>query len=285
MTEITTYSPHTALSEQMDYARAASTADMLPDAYRGKPANILIAIGLGEKMGLSPAESLYRINVIKGKPTAAAELIAANVRRAGHKLRVTTTDTSATCVIIRADDPEFPFEVTRDVEWARSMGLEKNDNYRKQLATMLQWRAITACARVACPEALYGVAYTPDEMHDLDGGRQERAASSGSAATRLRAAMRPAEVQDAEPAEVVVVEAVSEPDAATDDTATPQQIRKLFHDLRALGLGGEDTRDETLAWIGMQIGHEITTTKELTKAEVSHVIDAIADTLRGDGAA
>ena len=37
-------------------------------------------------------------------------------------------------------------------------------DYKKQAATMLQWRAITACARLACPEALYGVAYTPDEV-------------------------------------------------------------------------------------------------------------------------
>ena len=31
---------------------------------------------------------------------------------------------------------------------------------------MLQWRASTAVARLACPEALYGVAYTADEMAD-----------------------------------------------------------------------------------------------------------------------
>ena len=31
---------------------------------------------------------------------------------------------------------------------------------------MLQWRAITAVARLACPEALYGVTYTPDEAAD-----------------------------------------------------------------------------------------------------------------------
>jgi hypothetical protein len=82
----------TVLTEQMDYARAVSSASMLPDNYRGKPADILLAVGLGSSMGLSPAESLYRISVIKGKPTASAELIAANVRKAGHKLRVATDE-------------------------------------------------------------------------------------------------------------------------------------------------------------------------------------------------
>lgn len=159
----------TNLGEQMDYARAVSVANLLPQAYRGKPADIMLAMGLGQAMGLSPAESLYRIDVIQGKPTASAELIAANVRKAGHKLRVIGDDQSATAIIIRADDPDFEFKVTRDRAWAQAMGLTSKDNYKKQPGTMLQWRAITAAARLACPEALYGVAYTPDEMTDIPG--------------------------------------------------------------------------------------------------------------------
>lgn len=152
----------------MEYAKALSSAAMLPDAYRGKPADIMLAIGLGQSMGLSPAESLYRIAVIKGKPTASAELIASNVRKAGHVLRVVADEAGVRvkATIIRADDPDFEHSVVRDMEWAKSMGLVNNDNYKKQALTMLQWRAITACARLACPEALYGVAYTPDELTD-----------------------------------------------------------------------------------------------------------------------
>jgi hypothetical protein len=73
---------------------------------------------------------------------------------------------SVTASIWRSDDPEFEHTVTRDADWAKSMGLLNNDNYKKQGQTMLEWRAITAVARLACPEALYGVSYTPDEMHD-----------------------------------------------------------------------------------------------------------------------
>jgi hypothetical protein len=182
----------TVLTEQMDYARAVSSASMLPDNYRGKPADILLAVGLGSSMGLSPAESLYRISVIKGKPTASAELIAANVRKAGHKLRVVTDEAGkrVKATIIRADDPDFAFEVVRDMAWAAQMGLDKNDNYRKQPLTMLQWRAITAVARLACPEALYGVAYTADEMSDSP----EPQRSSGLGAVLAQ----PVDVSDAE---------------------------------------------------------------------------------------
>ena len=185
-TDLAIHTPGGDLADQMNYAKAAASASMLPDAYRGKPADILIAVGLGQSMGLSPAESLYRISVIKGKPTASAELIAANVRKAGHKLRVRGDDTSCTAQIIRADDPEFPFEVTRDMAWAQQMGLARNDNYQRQPGTMLQWRAITAVARLACPEALYGVAYTPDEMWDTRGG-----------APSFEATVEPARAEDA----------------------------------------------------------------------------------------
>lgn len=174
MSEIELHQNPSALTEQMDYARAVSSGSMLPDAYRGKPADILLAVGLGQSMGLSPAESLYRIAVIKGKPTASAELIAANVRKAGHKLRVTTDEAGVRvkATIIRADDPDFPFEVVRDLAWAKSMGLADQPNYKKQPLTMLQWRAISAVARLAAPEALYGVQYTPDELSDIGEQRQ-----------------------------------------------------------------------------------------------------------------
>lgn len=152
---------------QKDYAKIASRSELVPQAYRGKPADALIAITLGQAMGLNMAESLYRINVIGGKPTAAAELIAANVRKAGHRLRVVGDEQSCTATIVRADDPDFEHSVTRDVAWAQRMGLASKENYKKQPGTMLQWRAITAVARIACPDALYGVAYTPDEVVDL----------------------------------------------------------------------------------------------------------------------
>ena len=170
MSEIVRVEPQTlTMSEQMQFSEIASQGDMVPQAYRGKPANALIAIGLGQAMGLSAAESLYRIDVIQGKPTASAELIASNVRKAGHKLRVEVDEqnTSVRATIWRADDPEFPHSVVRDMAWAKQMGLANKDNYKKQPTTMLQWRAISAVARLACSEALYGVTYTPDEVSDL----------------------------------------------------------------------------------------------------------------------
>ena len=67
------------------------------------------------------------------------------------------------------------------------MGLTSKDNYKKQPGTMLQWRAISAVARLACPEALYGVAYTADELGDTNPAGTEPKQSGTS---RIRQAMQ-----------------------------------------------------------------------------------------------
>lgn len=179
-----------SMADELSFAQTVADGSLLPQAYRGNPANVLIAVNLGQAMGLGPAESLYRINVIQGKPTASAELIAAQVRKAGHKLRIDKDEArqSVTATIVRCDDPDHPFSETRDAAWAKSMGLASKDNYRKQPMTMLTWRAITAAARIACPEALYGVAYTPDEMADF---QPEARATEASAAPRSAATAKP----------------------------------------------------------------------------------------------
>lgn len=154
------------VAEQMQYADVICKGSLVPQAYRGNAANVLIAMDFGRSMGLSPAESLYRITVINGKPTASAELIAANVRRAGHRLRVRKDEKarSATVEIIRADDPDYTFSATWDMAKAQQAGLSGKDNWKKYPLAMLTARAITECARDACPEALYGVAYTGEEL-------------------------------------------------------------------------------------------------------------------------
>jgi hypothetical protein len=261
------------LAVQMDYARAVSTANLLPQAYRGKPADIMLAVGLGSAMGLSPAESLYRIDVIQGKPTASAELIAANVRKAGHRLRVRGDDTSCTATIIRSDDPEFEFTVTRDVAWAQAMGLTGKDNYKKQPGTMLQWRAITAVARLACPEALYGVAYTADEMHDQPEQRQGGlAAALGETTAEQVETIKPDEPKPCPVAEC--------PNTAGACPGHPVPMldpksslgRKMF---ATLGDAGITEKAAHLTYVSDVVGREITTSTELTEDEASRVIDAV----------
>lgn len=282
MTDIVRREPQTlAIPDQIRYAEYITNGNMVPQAYRGNPANAVIAIGLGEAMGLSPAESLYRIDVIQGKPTASAELIASNVRKAGHKLRVRVDERamSVTATIVRADDPDYEHTVVRDMTWAKTMGLDSKDNYKKQPLTMLQWRAITAVARLACSEALYGVQYSGDELEDMGETSGTPAPKPATAASRL---LPPSPQPPAEaPVEAVMAddngEVLDEPQEPAQH-ASEAQI-KLLRD--AMARAGHTTPRA----MGAAIADKLGTAKaphELTPSEADWLIQAFEEEANGE---
>lgn len=153
-----------ALGAKMKYAQMLAESGLLPKDYRGKPANVLYAVEYGQMLGLQPMAAITGIHIIEGKPSASAGLISALVRRAGHKLRVTGDAKSATCTIVRADDPDYQFTVTFTIVDAATAGLTGKDVWKKYAASMLKARAVSQCARDACEEALFGLHYTPEEL-------------------------------------------------------------------------------------------------------------------------
>lgn len=220
------------ISEQKDIAALYAQSTLVPEAYRNKPADVFVAVTLGQSVGISPIQSLSEINVIKGKPTMSASLIAAQVRKAGHKLRIEVEETPgkecAICTIIRRDDPDHPFVSKRDRAWAQRMGLLNNSNYIKQPATMLKKRAITDCARDACSEALCGIDYTPDEMSDFDDVEAKVEDESKTVEPTKN-------VKPKQNVEIIEAEVVNEPkpNTAMPRLATREQkdkILKLLHD-------------------------------------------------------
>jgi len=258
MTDLARVQDAGSLATDMEYARVVAVGDLLPPAYRGKPANVLLAMGLGKAMGLSPAEALYRIHVIQGRPTAAAELIASNVRKAGHRLRVSGDETQARATIIRSDDPEFEFESVWTLDRARRLDLANKDGWKKQPGTMMRWRAVTEVARLACPEALYGVAYVADEI-----GEFVQSAPAPRATADMFAAPAEGDVQDAE---------VVASDAETAEPITAAQLKALHTLLSKADMD----RDAAIAWFCQRTDRDITSSKDLTKAEASGLIDALS---------
>lgn len=153
-----------SLDAATEYAKKISVSDLLPDAYKGKPGNVLLAIEYGRSVGIDPITAMNMVHTIKGKPTASAQLVGALVRRAGHRLRVSWDGTTAVAEINRADDPDFTFRAEWTLERAKKAGISNNPNYSNHLPAMLKARAITEVSRDACPEALAGIAYVADEV-------------------------------------------------------------------------------------------------------------------------
>jgi len=173
-----------SLAEQREYARLLATAGLLPKQYRDRPGDILLALAYADSLNLPVAQIFVGLHVIEGTPSMSAELMQALVRRAGHKIRTVTTpgaallDQSATCTIVRRDDPE-PFAESfsiADAVQAKLLTITAEGTLRSRTKNgeptpwelypraMLKARATSAAARAHCADVLAGVSYTPEEI-------------------------------------------------------------------------------------------------------------------------
>lgn len=154
------------LEAKMQFARALAAASLLPRQYQQNPGNVLIAMELGEALGIPAIQAINSIHVIEGKPSASADLMAALVRKAGHKLRVTVSRNPLHVIatLIRADDPDYPFEAEWDEEKAKTAGLIGKGNWKTYPDQMMRNRAITEVIRMGASDAMYGVIYSPEEL-------------------------------------------------------------------------------------------------------------------------
>lgn len=124
----------------------------------------LAVMQTGKELGIGPMQALRSINVIEGKPTMSAELIAGLVlaRIPGAVLRVAET-TDKLCVV-QAARPGQPVTVFRfSWEDATRAGINSKHNWKTYPAAMLRARCLTAAARAIFPDATMGL-YDPDEL-------------------------------------------------------------------------------------------------------------------------
>lgn len=168
-----------SLTEKQQYAVALSQAgELVPRNFWTKPQNvdgvmvpprpnpgaILYMLETAAMVGVNPMVGLTNIHIIEGKPSLSANLQAALVREAGHRLRIWVEGDKAICEIVRSDDPDFTFRVEWGDAEMNAAGLANKDNWKKYRRSMKKARATTECIREACPEVLMGATYSPDEL-------------------------------------------------------------------------------------------------------------------------
>lgn len=242
------------LADRMRYAEALAASSLLPKAYQRQPANVLLAVELGQALGIPSIQAINGIHVVEGKPTASADLIASLVRRAGHKLRIAEQgagDTlSVTATLIRADDPDFAFTATWDMAKAKAAGLVNKGVWKSYPGQMLRARAITEVCRQGASDALYGVIYTPEEL--------------GADPSKPAPAHAPAPAPVMSLAEAVAAEA-----AAPSDEQTAE-LGRLLRDR------GMRTAAEQMGCISEALGREVHARGDLTADDVARVIDVLS---------
>lgn len=117
----------------------------------------------GFELGISPMQALDGITVIQNKTTVSPQLMLALINRSGELADIKITSDATRAEVTMTRKGRSPHVETFTMANATSMGLAGKDNWKKQPAVMLKWRAVSACARVVFPDVIQGM-YTPEEM-------------------------------------------------------------------------------------------------------------------------
>jgi hypothetical protein len=143
-------------------AKALVDSGFLPQSVN-TPQKAVAIMMLGRELGIPPWAALSTINVIQGKPTVSPQLMLALINRSGQlaNMECIAEPDKATVTMLRRG--RVPHTETFTMKDAAALNLTGKDNYKKQPATMLKWRAVAACARVVFPDVILGL-YTPEEM-------------------------------------------------------------------------------------------------------------------------
>ena len=144
-------------------AEMLAKANIVPKAFRGKPADVLAAILWGDELGLGPMAAMNFIDIIDGNPTLNTEGRVALVRRAGHSIQITATATQATAHGKRRDTGDEQ-TVTWTMEMAKRAKLSGKQVWQAYPEAMLTSRAVSQLTRNLFPDVTGGFSYAAEEV-------------------------------------------------------------------------------------------------------------------------
>lgn len=156
------------VTECADLAKRFAQSTLIPEALRGKEADVFVTLLAGQELGLSPMASLRAIHVVKGRPILSADTMVALVlgRGAAAYFRcIEESDERATYETLRVGAPE-PQRATWTIADARRAGLT-GGNWTSYPRAMLKARCKASLARDVYPDVLAGC-YDESEREEVE---------------------------------------------------------------------------------------------------------------------
>lgn len=152
-------------TEMMQMAELLSKSNMIPNPYKGRPGDIIVAIQLGAEVGLKPIQALQNIACINGTPTIYGDGAVALVRASGlledfEEKKIGKEGTDSFGFICRAKRKGIPtwIEHTFTIADAKKAGLwGKPGPWTNYPTRMLQWRSRSWVFRDGFADVLKGL--------------------------------------------------------------------------------------------------------------------------------
>lgn len=146
-------------------------SSIIPSSFRGKPADVFVALEWGTELGLQPMAALQNIYVVNGRPTLSSQCMAGLVKgRAdymGMKIEANTEKATATITRKLQSGATETHTGSFSIKEAQAAGLTSKDNWKAYPQQMLEARAVAFAMRKAYPDILMGV-YTKEELEDIE---------------------------------------------------------------------------------------------------------------------
>ena len=160
--------------ENWRIATQLAKSTIIPDNYKGKPENVIIALGMSQKMGIEPFTIMQNLNIIKGKTSWSGSFCKTLIEKTkkfkdlelnyiGEKGK-----DSYGCYLsaVRIADGKVINGPVVTMLMAKEEGWTTNKKWLTLTDLMLAYRCQSFFARLYCPEAMSGV-YTSEEIEDI----------------------------------------------------------------------------------------------------------------------
>lgn len=167
-------------SRNWEMAQDLSKSDILPDNYKNKPQNVVIAIGIANQMNLDPFTVMQNLSIIRGKASWSGSFCRTLIERTRKFINLELNyigekgKDSYGCYLsaTRVSDgkiikgPEVTMAMAKAEKWT------SNTKWISLSELMLAYRCQSYFCRVYCPEAMNGI-YTSEEIEDISTPRQQ----------------------------------------------------------------------------------------------------------------
>jgi hypothetical protein len=163
-----------SFKEAWDIACAFAQSDVIPESYRGKPANCVIAMDMSKRLGVSITAVMQSLYIVHGKPSWSSQFIIAAVNGCGRfstlRYELQGQGPSLSCFAWAKElqsgesvkGPTVTMEMAQKEGWVS----KKGSKWQTMPELMIQYRAATFFGRLYCPDILMGM-HTVEENMDI----------------------------------------------------------------------------------------------------------------------
>lgn len=263
------------LNDMVEGAKTLLRSGLLPEQVN-TPEKAVVIMLKGQELGIPPMEAMSRINVIKGKPSLSASLMAALVERAyGPKALIVEEATNDHCTVsVWKPGWDKRRTITFSMADAKQAGI-LSQMYQKYPRAMLRSRAISEACETHF-QSIVGGLYTPEEL-GADPAEEDIIGDTPAVQTEVATEAKWVPVEDGGEDRVdISTGEVIEAEVVEEDGITDAQLRLIANLTTHLDWDADMVR----AFLQEKFG--VPSIGQLSKDQASRVINVLKNTPRPD---